>query len=120
MTPFAALARLGGLSLREAADVLRVREQQAKDMASGRRPTPPGVIAELLDLIRSQEVAAVRALAQAGAITLHVPADDEEARRLGWPCVGAWGAMAARVVAASAQPVAFSGAVWLTTSAADI
>lgn len=34
-------------------------------------------------------------------IEIGYPADDHEAQSLGWPCVEAWAAMAARVLAAS-------------------
>ncbi|MBU3890103.1 hypothetical protein [Methylosinus sp. KRF6] len=112
MTPFTALAKLAGLSHKEAAEFHGVREQQCKDMSSGRRSTPPGIIAELLQLIGRQEAAAKLAQSEADSrgsdvITLERPADDVEAKALGWPCVGAWGAMVARVIAASPHPVAF-------------
>lgn len=115
MTPFALLTTLAGLSQREAALVLDVSLDQAKKWSSGARAAPPGVIAELRTLIAQQARAASEALAQierlaadAGApeaIELGAPADDDEARSLGWPCVGAWAGMSARVIAASPVPV---------------
>ncbi|WP_209015613.1 hypothetical protein, partial [Roseibium sp. RKSG952] len=37
-------------------------------------------------------------------IEIGYPADDHEAQSLGWPCVGAWRGMAARVVAEAPCP----------------
>jgi hypothetical protein len=113
MTPFAALLKLAGLSHREAGVFLGIREQQCKDMASGRRRTPPGVIVELSGLIRRQEAAATVGLSQiedgdAETIAIPSPANDAEAAALGWPSVGAWGAMAARIIAGARRPVAFT------------
>lgn len=51
VTPFGALLAASGLSQSEAADYLDVRLSQIKDMAVGRRPTPPGVIAEMSNLV---------------------------------------------------------------------
>jgi hypothetical protein len=68
------------------------------------------VLAELRDLIQKQERAAREAIAQieqvrsqhpAAEIELGYPTDDHEAQGRGWPCVGAWRAMAARVVVAA-------------------
>jgi hypothetical protein len=115
MTPFATLVKLAGLSHREASEFLGIREQQCKDMASGRRRTPSGVIIELSGLIRRQEAAAAVALSRiedgdAETIAIPSPANDAEAAALGWPSVGAWGAMAARVVALSTRPIDFAAA----------
>ena len=110
MTPFSLLASLAGLSYREAADLLGVRLDTAKSWASGRNPCRAAVLDELRKMIATQERAAVGvrdflAEQQPEAIELGYPADDAEARALGWPCVGAWAAMAARVIAASDLPV---------------
>lgn len=129
MTPFALLAALAGLSHREASELLSVRLDTVKSWSSGRNRCPPGALAELKRLIARQERAAREALAmferaktaefERGAtaarviaeIELGYPADDDEARTLGWPCVGAWGAMAARVIAGSPAPVSLAPAL---------
>lgn len=113
MTPFALLAQLAGLSQREAAAFLNLSPSSVDKMARGVRSTPPGVIDELRRLVGKQEDAAVRALdlidAQgADNIELGYPSDDYEAQSLGWPCVGAWAAMAARVVAGTEASVALA------------
>lgn len=116
MTPFALLGSLAGLSHREAALVCRVRLDTVKSWASGRNRCPPGALDEVKALIARQERAADEAVAQIArlakshgapdAIEIGYPADDHEAQSLGWPCVGAWAAMAARVVVASPITVA--------------
>jgi hypothetical protein len=113
VTLFRALELLAGLSHPEACELLGLTKlQQVKDMAAGRVRTPPGILAELVALIHRQEAEAQRTLAETersglDVVTLEKPADDVEARALGWPCVGAWGAMTARVMVATRRPVAF-------------
>ena len=104
MTPFSILMNLAGLSQREAAAFLKVSPSSVDKMARGVRNAPDGVIDDLRDLIDKQETAADEALAlideqDADEIELGYPTDDHEAQSLGWPCVGAWKAMAARVIA---------------------
>ena len=106
MTPFALLESLAGLSHREAGEFHGVRIDTVKSWATGRNNCPPGPLGELRALIAMQERAACETLAiikrgGAAEIELGYPSDDREARSLGWPCVGAWAAMAARIVAAT-------------------
>lgn len=131
MTPFGALAALAGLSHREAADFLAMRLDSVKSAVTGRRAAPPGAIADLAALITAQEHAARETLMEIEAAVkkhgpvdgfdLGYPADDHEAALLGFPCVGAWGAMAARIVAASPVPIRMSprGASLPTAAAVD-
>lgn len=117
MTPAALLIQLAGLSHREAAEFLGVRPDTVQSWHRRRNPSAAGrgVIDDLRTLIAKQERAAAEAVAQMaklarkhGApaeIEIGYPADDHEARHLGWPCVGAWRSMAARVVAASPMPI---------------
>ena len=116
MTPAALLVSLAGLSHREASDFLGVRLDTVQSWHRKTRPnnSSPGVIAELSALIRQQEEAAGQGLALIAdrirqgtieSIELGYPADEREAQALGLPCVGAWAAMAARVVAQSPVPV---------------
>lgn len=110
MTPFALLTSLAGLSHREAAEFLSVRLDTVKSWASGRNGCRDSVLGELRSLIALQERAARQALAiirrgKPEEVELGFPADDAEACDLGWPCAGAWGAMAARVIAGTDRPV---------------
>lgn len=108
-TPFALLVSLAGLSHREAGDFLSVRIDTVKSWSSGRNRCPDGALAELRALVAKQARTASEALAQIkrleighgapDAIELGEPASDKEAQSIGWPCVGAWRGMAARVVA---------------------
>lgn len=131
MTLFGILASLAGLSHREAALVCDVRLDTIKSWASGRNRTPPGALDELRDLIIRQERAAAEIVAQiarlakshgaADEIEIGYPADDHEAQSLGWPCVGAWAAIAARVIAAAPVQVALvpRGSTPASAAAAD-
>lgn len=129
MTPFALLLHLSGLSQREAAALLRVSSSSVDKMARGIRSTPPGVLAEMQRLTDRQQAAAVEALAliassAADRIEIGHPTDDHEAQALGWPCVGAWRGMAARVVAgapdASRLDLVPRGSTPATAAASDI
>ena len=109
MTPFALLSRLAGLSHREAAEFLGVRIDTVKSWAAGRNGCRQDVLDELRALLAAEARAADEALTIVGeteteAIEIGYPASDAEASALGWPCVGAWGAMAARVIAGSDRP----------------
>lgn len=105
MTPFAALQSLCGLSNREAADFLGVREKTVDDWRSGRRGAPEGAFADLDALVARQANAAddaaelIEARAEGAEIEIGYPADDAEAQSLGWPCVGAWRVMAGLTIA---------------------
>ena len=115
MNPYSILISYAGLSHREASEFNKVRLDTVKSWSSGRNRAPEGAIDELIDLVNLQDQMANSALlrihalaAENGApefIELGYPADDYEAQTLGWPCVGAWRAMAARVIAKSTHPV---------------
>jgi hypothetical protein len=109
-TAFALLCARCGLSRREAARVLGVREDTVYSWSTGRNPAPPGVVAELRALYRRIEAAAAEALAQIGAeqqpeeLTLALAADDAEAQALGWPSAGAHAAVLGLVIAGTDRP----------------
>lgn len=112
MTPFALLLQLCGLSHREGGDFLDVRPDTVKSWSAGRNRVPAGVIEQLRDLARALDRTAERAVEtilaetpETADIEIGYPTDDYEARALGLPCVGAWSAMAARVIAAIDRPV---------------
>lgn len=127
MTPFALLVQLAGLSQREASAFLDLSPSSVDKMARGVRAAPDGVIRELQALIEKQDEAACAALGlidEQGAdeIELGYPSDDYEAQSLGWPCIGAWAVMAARVVAGTDAKVIMvpRGSTSSTAAAADI
>lgn len=104
MTPFSLLLQGCGLSQREAATVLSVSIHTVKSWGSGRNPTPAGVLAELQALAQRQQTAAREAhdvWQRAGApdsVEIGYCSDDSEAQSLGWPCVGAHGAVIRRMI----------------------
>lgn len=107
-TPFALLNLLAGLSQREAAEYLCVRPDTVKSWCAGRNACPEGAHRDMRDLIAKQKRAAAEAIAQIkrlsldhgspDVIELAEPVDDDDAQAIGWPSVGAWRGMAARVV----------------------
>ena len=106
-TAFALLIQLCGLSSREAADFLGVRDDTARNWRTGRDAAPEGVLRELAEMVGRIETAAdeaVGVLEQAGAgpggvVELGYAADDAEARSLGWPCAAAHRAALAPILA---------------------
>jgi hypothetical protein len=130
MTPAALLISLAGLSQREASEFLKVRLDTVKSWSRANKPAlaSPGILAELRALIAKQDRAAREALKIIRArkpapdeIEIGYPADDYEAKSLGWPCIGAWAGMAARVVAEIDVPVILSprGSTAATAAAID-
>lgn len=126
MTPFGLLLQISGLSQREAAHFLSASPSSIDKMARGARSCPDGIITEMRSLIERQEVAADEALRliedqPPPEIEIGYPADDHEAQSLGWPCVGAWRGMAARIVASVDVPVTLvpRGSTPATARAAD-
>ena len=107
MTPFALLCQLAGLSQREASDYLKISPSSVDKMARGVRKPLASLLDDLRELIKDQDNAArvTLALCDPKEIELVYPANDAEARALGWPCVGACRAMIARVVANADVPV---------------
>lgn len=100
---FSAALTLCGLSHREAAAFLNVRPDTVKSWSAGRNPVPAGAMAELHRLSERMDEAAENVAdlfdehAPAAAVEIGIASDDHEARSLGWPCVGAQMALAARV-----------------------
>ena len=112
MTRYALLLEACGLSHREAADLHLVSLDTVKSWSTGRNAAPPAAIAELRVLAADIARRAVEALEDIRrlakrAVILHYPVDDETARTLGFPCLGAWRAMQRRVVAELEIPAEF-------------
>lgn len=112
MTPYAALKKLAGLSLREASNFHDVGVDTVKSWNSGRSQAPESAFAQLRELIQTQEecakdaLAAISAFPGSEAATIYV-SSDAEAKQRGWPCQGAWFAFVGRVVVKSPIPVVF-------------
>ena len=126
MTPFGLLLQISGLSQREAAHFLSASPSSIDKMVRGARSCPAGIITEMRGLIERQEVAADEALRLIEnqpqlEIEIGYPVDDYEAQALGWPCIGAWRGMAARIVANVDVPVTLvpCGSTPGTAQAAD-
>lgn len=132
---FPLLVQACGLSHREAAVFLGVSLRSVQSYSSGRRTTPEGILADLAGLYekieRTAEEAVDLILTQAGPaddqgeIEIGVPVDDHEAQTLGWPCLGAHGAMTAIVVARAIQAgyrvaIVPRGSTAATAKAADL
>lgn len=104
MTPFSILRQACGLSQREAAELLGVRLPTVKQWDTTRQ-APDGAIADLRGLYATIRRAAdeafdsMRQVPIGAEIEIGYPADDHEARALGFPCVGAWRAMCGTAVA---------------------
>jgi transcriptional regulator with XRE-family HTH domain len=137
MTVFGLLLKLSGLSQREAAAFLSVSPSQVDKMTSGARSAPPGIIAEMRELIRVQQRAAdvfcdtvedaLDDMSEAASerpegIDLGYPTDDIEARALGFPTVSAWAAAAARIIADIDCEITLvpRGSTTVTAMAADV
>ena len=125
MIPYNLLRTFAGLSQSEAARFHDVRPDTVKSWCTGRNSAPLGAVAELRALIAMQDRAASEALAQIAAsgpvdrIEIGYPTDDHEAEALGWPCVGAWQAMAARVLVSVPGAVFVPRGATVATAAAD-
>lgn len=100
MSAFCALAKLAGLSHREAAVYLNASVHAVKSWSCGRNSCPDDVISELIALIQRQERVA-REIAKANGQSVNLPIANDDTRHFGWPCRGAYQAMAARVIALS-------------------
>jgi hypothetical protein len=127
VTVYGLLIQACGLSHREAAELHGVRADTVKSWSAGRRGAPEGALAELralharIRLAADQSREMIRQTAAGVAIEVGYPADDHEARALGFPCVGAWRAMMARVVAEADRRITLvpRGATPATAAAAD-
>ena len=127
MTPFSLMIQACGLSPAEAASFFGLRKDTVDQWLRGRRDPHPDVIERLrglYDVISNTALEAVETIqetAPEGEIEIGYPADDHEALALGMPCVGAWRAMAAIVIAELDRPVRLvpRGSTAGTAAAAD-
>ncbi len=115
MTLYSLLLQACGLSIREAAELHKVRDDTVKSWSAGRRTPPDGIVEQLRQLYDTIVQAADQAIEtieteseeRLEAIEIGYPADDHEARQLGLPCIGAWRALAAIIAASVDMPLVF-------------
>lgn len=127
MTPFSVMIELCGLSLAEAAAFLDVRKDTAASWSNGRRSAGPDIINKLRELhdrivdAAERSIDAIEAAPANAEIEIGYPADNTEAKLLGFPCVGAWRAMMGRVIADIDRPISLvpRGSTPGTAAAAD-
>ena len=118
VTPFSLLMEVCGLSSKEASTLFKVPHGVVKSWDNGKSIAPAEVLGELrwlhgqiVEAAGNQEREIVRDLAQYSPdglpqfIEIGYPANDVEAQAMGMPCVGAWRARAALLVARLDVPV---------------
>jgi len=110
MTPYKLLRQACGLSQREAAEFRGVRLDTVKSWDTGRNNAPQDAVDQLKDLYGLLVEAAGNAvetiqLKTADEIEIAYPLSDADAQSKGLPCLGAWEAMTAMVIAELEQPV---------------
>lgn len=110
MTNFGLLLELSGLSTVEAAAFLKSPPVDIGGWSRGDHTAPDHVIEIIRHLIANQAQAAHEALDiilqhHPELVELGYPLNDDDARSLGWPCLAAWKAMAARFVSECPAPV---------------
>ncbi len=103
---FSTLRAATGLSLAETADYLNVSQKNVERWVDGVREPPEGVINEMSELVALQTKVVERQLSfmKANSVKLAeigYPGDDEEAKSMGWPCVGAVKVVLGRIIAGS-------------------
>lgn len=103
---FSTLRAATGLSLFETAAYLNVSQKNVERWVDGVREPPEGVINEMSELVAMQTKAVER---QLSFMKMHgvkqaeigYPVDDEEAKSMGWPCVGAVKVVLGHIIAGS-------------------
>ena len=109
ITPFKLSCQSCGLSLEEAASFLKVRPEMAAAWWNGTEPTIDGILSDLHELYKSIDFAAETILDAMrdeadktnewpNEIRIEVAVNDQEAKKLGWPCVAAHAAVGRRLL----------------------
>lgn len=113
ITVFATLRAAAGLSLFETADYLKVSQKNVERWVDGVREPPEGVIKEMSELVAMQTKVVVRQLSfmktnGVKQAEIGYPVDDEEAKSMGWPCLGAVKVVLGRIIAGSDTSIILS------------
>lgn len=106
ITIFSTLRAATGLSLFETAAYLNVSQKNVERWVDGVREPPEGVIKEMSELVALQAKVVERQLSfmKANGVKqaeIGYPADDVEAKSMGWPCIGAVKVVLGRIIAGS-------------------
>lgn len=110
---FSTLRAATGLSLSETADYLNVSQKNVERWVDGVREPPEGVIKEMSELVAMQTKVVVRQLSfmktnGVKQAEIGYPVDDEEAKSMGWPCLGAVKVVLGRIIAGSDTSIILS------------
>lgn len=110
---FSTLRAAAGLSLAETADYLNVSQKNVERWVDGVREPPEGVIKEMAELVVLQTKAVEKHLSfmktnGVKQAEIGYPVDNEEAKSMGWPSVGAVKVVLGRIVAGSEALITLS------------
>lgn len=113
ITIFSTLRTATGLSLFETAAYLNVSQKNVERWVDGVRDPPEGVIKEMAELVVLQTKAVERQLSfmktnGVKQAEIGYPVDNEEAKSMGWPCVGAVKVILGRIIAGSDASIILS------------
>lgn len=126
ITIFSTLRAATGLSLFDTAAYLNVSQKNVERWVDGVREPPEGVIKEMSELVAMQTKVVERQLSfmktnGVKQAEIGYPVDDEEAKSMGWPCVGAVKVVLGHIIAGSEASITLSprGATSGTAAAID-
>ena len=113
ITIFSTLRAATGLSLFDTAAYLNVSQKNVERWVDGVREPPEGVIKEMSELVAMQTKVVVRQLSfmktnGVKQAEIGYPVDDEEAKSMGWPCLGAVKVVLGRIIAGSDTSIILS------------
>ena len=113
ITIFSTLRAATGLSLFDTAAYLNVSQKNVERWVDGVREPPEGVIKEMSELVAMQTKVVDRQLSfmktnGVKQAEIGYPVDDEEAKSMGWPCLGAVKVVLGRIIAGSDTSIILS------------
>ena len=113
ITIFSTLRAATGLSLFDTAAYLNVSQKNVERWVDGVREPPEGVIKEMSELVAMQTKVVERQLSfmktnGVKQAEIGYPVDDEEAKSMGWPCIGAVKVVLGRIIAGSDASIILS------------
>ena len=113
ITIFSTLRAATGLSLFDTAAYLNVSQKNVERWVDGVREPPEGVIKEMSELVAMQTKVVERQLSfmktnGVKQAEIGYPVDAEEAKSMGWPCIGAVKVVLGRIIAGSDASIILS------------